>query len=244
MIFGRKKRNGLDAQGEAVTDEAVEETLGAHDVEPAPAGPAEELSEAETKAREWDARFARDEGPFDISEVDLEADEGEVTRLDLASMIITPFEGMTMQLQVNRDTNQVQSILVGDGESGLEVAVFAGPTKASMAPEIRAEIIKGTQQQKGQVALVDGPFGTEIRRAMPVTDPEGKPAMHVSRTWLVAGPGWLLRGVLLGKATFEPQNAEAQVALFEFFSNIVVRRGTSPAAPGSLLAMQVPQTQG
>lgn len=131
-------------------------------------------------------------------------------------------------LQVNRESNKVQSILVGDGESGLEIAAFAGPSKSSMAPEIREEIIKGTQQQKGQIALVQGPFGTELRRALPVTDPNGNAATHVSRTWLVAGPGWPLRGVLLGKATFEPQNEAAQVALFEFFSNIVVRCGHRP----------------
>lgn len=241
MIFGRKKRNAQNGNDEAVTEETVD-TAAETEGETA-AEPAEQLSEPEIKAREWDAGFDREEGPFDITEVDLEADEDEITRLDLGSLVITPFEGMTMQLQVNRESNQVQSILVGDGASGLEVAVFAGPTRSSMAPEIRGEIIKATQQQKGQVALVKGPFGTEIRRAMPVTDPEGKAAMHVSRTWLVAGPGWLLRGVLLGKATFEPQNAEAQVALFEFFSNIVVRRGTAPAAPGSLLTMRVPQAQ-
>nr|WP_231979082.1 DUF3710 domain-containing protein [Tessaracoccus coleopterorum] len=57
-----------------------------------------------------------------------------------------------------------------------------------MAPEIREEIIKATQQQKGQIAIVNGPFGTELRRAMPVTDPNGNPAMHVSRTWMVSGP--------------------------------------------------------
>ena len=36
----------------------------------------------------------------------------------------------------------------------------------------------------------------------------------------------------------------AALTLFEFFSNIVVRRGTAPAAPGSLLPMQVPQAEG
>lgn len=242
MIFGRKKRNTEEIVDDVVVDETAEEGTG--QAEEAPAEPETELSKAEAKAREWDDAFDREEGPFDISEVDLEADEDDVKRLDLGSIIITPFEGMTMQLQVNRESNKVQSILVGDGESGLEIAAFAGPSKSSMAPEIREEIIKGTQQQKGQIALVQGPFGTELRRALPVTDPNGNAATHVSRTWLVAGPGWLLRGVLLGKATFEPQNEAAQVALFEFFSNVVVRRGTAPAAPGSLLPMQVPQAEG
>lgn len=241
MIFGRKKRNAPEAVKEE-TVETVEETE--LDDEADTADP-EDLSEAEAQARAWDNAFDRDEGPFDIDEVDLDADEDhDVTRLDLGSIIVTPFEGMTMQLQVNRETNAVQSILVGDGESGLEVAVFAGPAKSSMIPEIREEIIKSTVEQKGQAAVAEGPFGSELRRALPVTDQNGNPATHMSRTWMVSGPGWLLRGVLLGKATFEPDNEEAQLALFEFFSNIVVRRGTSPAAPGSLLPMKVPETEG
>lgn len=237
MIFGRKKRAATEAE-EAVVDTVDE--VEAEEVEAA-----DEPSSIEEQAALWDADFDRDWGPFDIDEVELEADADEVKRLDLGTLVLTPFEGMTLQLQVNKETNKVQSLLVGDGQSALEVGVFAGPAKSSMVDEIRSEIIRVTQQQKGRIELVQGPFGAEVRRALPVTDPNGNPAMHVSRTWLVGGPGWVLRGVLLGKATFEPTNKEAQLALEEFFSNLVVRRGTEPAAPGSLLPMTVPQqTQG
>lgn len=234
MIFGRKKRAAVEDEGAQVSAESLEANDEAAEETPEP-------SSIEEQAALWDAEFNRDWGPFDIEEVDLEADADEVQRLDLGTLVLTPFEGMTLQLQVNKDTNKVQSLLVGDGQSALEVGVFAGPAKSSMVGEIRSEIIRATQQQKGRIQLVKGPFGTEVRRALPVTDPNGNPAMHVSRTWLVAGPGWVLRGVLLGKASFDPQNAEAQVALEEFFSNLVVRRGTAPAAPGSLLAMTVPE---
>lgn len=237
MIFGRKKRAATEAE------EAVVDTVDEVEAEEAEA--ADEPSSIEEQAALWDADFDRDWGPFDIDEVELEADADEVKRLDLGTLVLTPFEGMTLQLQVNKETNKVQSLLVGDGQSALEVGVFAGPAKSSMVDEIRSEIIRVTQQQKGRIELAQGPFGAEVRRALPVTDPNGNPAMHVSRTWLVGGPGWVLRGVLLGKATFEPTNKEAQLALEEFFSNLVVRRGTEPAAPGSLLPMTVPQqTQG
>lgn len=240
MIFGRKKRSALE---EEAAEKAPATPVPDAPEEALPEEDGQEVSEAEAAAREWDSEFEREEGPFDIDEVDLEADADDVQRLDLGSVVVTPFEGMTMQLQLNRETNVVQSILVGDGNSGLEVAVFAAPTRSSMAPEIREEIVKLTLQQQGKIALVKGPFGAELRRALPVKDQNGNPATHVSRTWMVAGPGWLLRGVLLGKATFEPDNEEAQVALFEFFSNIVVRRGSAPAAPGSLLPMKVPETE-
>lgn len=232
MIFGRKKRAATEVE-ETLVDEVPEDE------------PEQETAEAssplEQQAAKWDAQFDRDWGPFDIDEVDLDADAEEAKRLDLGTLVLTPFEGITLQLQVDKATSKVQSLLVGDGQSALEVAVFAGPAKSSMVGEIRSEMIRATQQQKGRIEIVQGPFGAEIRRALPVKDPQGNPAMHVSRTWLVGGPGWLLRGVLLGKATFEPTNEEAQIALQEFFSNLVVRRGSDPAAPGSLLPMTAPQ---
>ncbi|MFT3886663.1 MAG: DUF3710 domain-containing protein [Arachnia sp.] len=231
MIFGRKRK-----ADEAAVDDVADETTPP---EEEPAAAADPLSEAERQAAEWDAAFDREEGPFDISEVDLDADD--VTRLDFGALVVTPFEGMQLQLQVNRESNLVQAILVGDGNSALEVAVFAAPGKSSMAPEIRADIIRQTQAQNGRVQIAEGPFGAELRRVLPVTDAEGKQGMHVSRTWLVSGPGWMLRGVVMGRATFEPDNEEAQVALFEFFSNLVVRRGSAPAVPGSPLAMRVPE---
>ncbi|QNP56868.1 DUF3710 domain-containing protein [Tessaracoccus defluvii] len=241
MIFGRRKR-GNAVEDDLREEQAPEETAMPEDDDvDADVAPGEELSPEELQAREWDAAFTRTEGPFDISEVDLDADD--VKRVDFGALVATPFEGMTMQLNVHRESKGVQSILVGDGQSGLEVSLFAGPNKSSMADEVRAEIAKSTVAQGGQVKLVEGPFGAEMRRAVPVTDPEGRKALHVSRTWLVSGPGWLLRGVLLGKATFEPENEDAQVALFEFFSNLVVRRGTQPAAPGSALALRMPEQE-
>lgn len=229
MIFGRKKQQPVEPV-EPVSPESPDEVVADDEGELDPAA-------------QWDADFDREEGPFDISEVELSADEDEVNRLDLGTLIVTPFEGMSLQLQVDRAKEIVQSILVGDGQSALEVAVFAGPAKSSMTGEIRDEVVAATKRQGGKAQVVKGPFGAEIRRVLPAKDAEGKAAMHLSRTWLVPGPGWVLRGVLMGKATFEPDNNDAQVTLFEFFSNLVVRRGTAPAAPGSLLPMKVPQQE-
>lgn len=188
---------------------------------------------------EWDAAYDREEGPFDISEVDLDADD--VQRIDLGSLVLTPFPEMKMQIQVDRAKQVAQAILVADGQSALEVAVFAGPTRTSMVPEVRSDIIAGTRQANGLLDVVEGPFGAELRRRMPVTTAEGNLAMHVSRTWLASGPGWILRGVLMGKGALEPDNEDAVITLFEFFSNLVVRRGPEPAAPGTVLPLTIPQ---
>lgn len=187
----------------------------------------------------WDDAFDRQDGPYDIEEVDLEADD--VKRLDLGTLVLTPFDKMNLQLQVDKAKEKVQALLISDGTSAMEVAVFAGPTRSSMLSEIREEIIKATDAAEGSVELVEGPFGAELRRRLPVTTPEGKPATHLSRTWLCSGPGWVLRGVVMGKAALEPDNEEADSAMWEFFSNLVVRRGPQPAAPGSVLVMDIPQ---
>ncbi|MGV8845507.1 DUF3710 domain-containing protein [Tessaracoccus sp.] len=192
-----------------------------------------------TQWEAWDAAFEREEGPFDIHEVDLEADE--VKRLDLGTLILTPFDKMNLQLQVDKNKEKVQALLISDGASAMEVAVFAGPTRSSMLQEIRDEIIKATTEADGRIELVRGPFGAELRRRLPVTTPDGKPATHLSRTWLCSGPGWVLRGVVMGKAALEPDNEDADSTLWEFFSNLVVRRGPQPAAPGSVLVMDLPQ---
>lgn len=233
MIFGRKKAHEAakpspEAQVRAEPDQPVE---AAKDLPGIPA----ELQET---WREWDAEASREEGPFDITEVDLEADD--VNRLDLGSIIVTPFQQMNLQLQVDKERTRVQAILVGDGSSMIEVALFGAPAKSSIIPEIRRDIIASTAKSKGRVAVVKGPFGGEIRRALPVTDPQGKSALHVSRTWLVEGPSWMLRGVLMGKAAMEPADLDASLTLYEFFANLVVRRGHAPVAPGALIAMTMP----
>ena len=233
MDLGRSK--GDDFAEDSQAEQAAENLTESDELEQTVA-----VEEDETRQwDEWDAAFLREEGPYDIEEVDLDADE--IKRLDLGALIITPFDKMNLQLQVDKAKEKVQALLISDGSSAMEVAVFAGPTRASMVPEIRSEVIRATTDAKGRVEMVEGPFGSELRRRLPVTTPEGKAATHLSRTWLVGGPGWVLRGVVMGRAALEPDNEDADSVLWEFFTNLVVRRGQQPAVPGSVLTMDVPQ---
>lgn len=233
MNVGRRKDVDTDVD-EVAPEQAAAGTEDTPDTEV----DAVELDES-AQWQAWDEAFSRDEGPFDIEEVDLDADD--VNRLDLGTLVITPFDKMNLQLQVDKAKEKVQALLISDGTSAMEVAVFAGPTRSSMLDEIRDEIVKATEAAEGSIAMVDGPFGTELRRRLPVTTTEGKAATHLSRTWLCSGPGWVLRGVVMGKAALEPDNEDADGVLWEFFTNLVVRRGPQPAAPGSVLLMDIPQ---
>lgn len=202
-----------------------------------------ETSEANSQTDKWEqldiSRDWRENGPFDISEVDLGADD--VERIDLGALIFTPFEGMNFQLQIDPETRKAPAVLVSDDESAIEIALFAAPRDTSLIGEIRQDMIKATQDRGGKVKLAEGPFGTEIRRAIPIG--EGKEQQIVeSRVWFVGGDRWLLRGVLLGKAASETGVGNASELLYEFFSNVVVVRGNEPKVPSDLIELKVPET--
>lgn len=214
-------------------DEAVE----TDQTDPA-AGQPDEAQVDDAFWDELDSRDWREDGPFDLEEVDLDADD--VDRLDFGALVMTPFENMQLQLQIDEATQQVQAALVMHGNSAMEVAVFAAPASSSMAPEIRREMVEMTGQQGGDAQLAEGPFGTEIRRVIPLTNEEGEQMYHVSRTWFTHGPRWLLRAVVMGEAGMTEGVDGPTAVLFEFFRNLVVRRDESPRVPGDLIPMEIP----
>ena len=244
MIFGRKKHQKDIEADDTVAEETEAEQRANDEAEAADADDPYAkakvaMEQAEAQWAAWDEEFDREDGPFDDDEVDLDADD--IVRVDLGSLVVTPFPDMKMQISVNKQ--QVpQAIIVQDEHSALEVALFGAPLRSSYVPEIRREIIGLSSQQQGvRISVVKGPFGTEIRRAMPVQTKDGRGGVQVTRTWLVEGPSWVLRGVVFGKAALEPTNEDATVALEEFFANLVVRRGTKPIASGTVIPLTLPE---
>ncbi|OYO21988.1 hypothetical protein CGZ93_08655 [Enemella dayhoffiae] len=185
-------------------------------------------------SRDW-----REDGPFDIDEVDLDADE--VQRLDLGALVLTPIPESELRLQVAEETQQIVSTLMLSGESALELSVFAAPRSPGLWTEIRQQIIEQTQAAGGTADCVEGPFGTELVRNVPVQTPDGQIAFQPSRTWVAQGPRWLLRGVLFGQAALSDQNDDELVGPFhDAFCDVVVRRGDAPMPVGDVLALTLP----
>ena len=255
MIFGRKKRNDADQDDESAVDEEtldeLEDDAEAHDgaaAEESEAGASaadgDESDDAEEEIDEWAALDAsrdwREDGPFDLTEVDLDADD--IERLDFGCVVLTPFEGMQMQLQVDQRTKKVQAALVMAGASAIEVALFAAPAHTSMVGDIRNEMIAATEKAGGKATLAEGPFGTEVRRVIPMTDPKGNRVVHISRTWFAEGPRWMLRGVVMGEAGRASGIEGVSELVYEFFSNTVVRRDSEPRVPGDLIPMTLPSS--
>lgn len=259
MIFGRKRRPA-DADPVDTEEEALEivggdagEHQGDLDEDAVAAGESEELSldegdldpdeleaaEAEVSGAADDEIDWRADGPFDSEEVDLSGDQ--VTRVDLGALVVTPWTGLGLQLQVNEATRQVQAVTAVWKNSGLEVALFAAPASGGLADELREDVIEEAEQAGGSATVADGPFGAEVRRVLPQEGAGGEQLFHVSRIWFAEGPRWLLRGTLLGEAAIGDADAPLVAPFAEFFRNLVVRRGSKPMVPGELIAMSLPE---
>ncbi len=136
--------------------------------EPAASGGAEvaaDLDVDDLDGREW-----RGEGPYDVADIDLADGEGD-PRIDLGSMIITGFAGAELRLQVADETQQIVSAMLISEDSALELGAYAAPRSGGLWPELREELIEAATEAGGSAAVVEGPFGVELRRLLPVHDP-------------------------------------------------------------------------
>lgn len=236
MIFGRKARAAEEADIER--DDAIE-AAALDEAEPADAVEPDEDADAPDTDDTPAAVDPREDGPFDYEEVALDADD--VQRITFGPLIITPFEGLGLQLHGNPETGVVQALLATFEESGLELALFAAPRSGSLADELREEIIEEATQGGGHAQEAEGPFGPEVRRVMPIDGPEGEQLFHVSRVWLVDGPRWLLRGTLMGQAAMVEGEEPPADVFVEFFRNVVVNRDDAPRVPGELIQLALPE---
>lgn len=227
-MFGRKKdpapQDDVDTLEETATDTSFD---AADTTEPTDGW--EDLQ----ASQDW-----REDGPFDISEVDLEDDE--VERLDLGTMILTPSEGMEIQLQVMPGTTEAPAALLLQDQSGMEIALFAAPASGGFVDEVRRDIVATTREQGGVAEVHEGPFGPEVRRVLQIVDEEGQELVHQARIWLVEGPRWMLRASVMGEACFDETLDGAAYPFLEFMKNVVVRRGDRPRPAGDVLPMQLP----
>ncbi len=256
MIFGRKRKSAttdpIDTEEESL--EIVGDDAGEHEVDVDVDAEADgEYDEVEDEAALEAAEEAvsddagddvdwRADGPFDSEEVDL-ADDG-VVRIDLGAVIVTPWEGLGLQLQVNEADRQVQAVTAVWKNSGLEVTLFAAPASGGLAEELREDAVDEAEQAGGTATLADGPFGSEVRRVLPQEGPGGEQMFHVSRIWFAEGPRWLLRGTLLGEAAVGEADAPVVAPFVELFRNLVVNRGDKPRVPGELIPMTLPEGAG
>lgn len=262
MIFRRDKKrrdevepSATDADLEPSADDATDNAAGddaAADDAVDGVTATRELDVDELDDTEW-----REQGPWDIAEVDPPVTDEEGPRIDLGAMILTGVPGSELRLQVAEDTQQIVSAMLiiqtplaeggTDGgqprtvTSALELGAYAAPRSGGFWPELREEISASATEAGGSASLNEGPFGVELFRLFPVTTPDGEVGYQPSKMWVAEGPRWLLRGIVYGQAAIEDHADSAVVAdVVAAFRKVVVRRGDEAMAPGDLLTLSMP----
>lgn len=227
-MFGRRKRS----------EDPVNDATGEQDAGGAPVG---EVPVSPAVAGDGDTPVAnaptgwRVEGPWDLSEVADASDGGR--RLDLGGMWLAGRPGIELQVQVDQESGSLEGITFVDGQSGLEVRPFAAPRAASIWDEVREELTNSLREQGAATEEVDGPFGVELRAAIPAQLPDGQPGFQPLRFLGIDGPRWFLRGVVSGRGALEPG---AGAVLEEILRDVVVVRGKEPMAPRDPLPLRLP----
>lgn len=251
MIFRRKPTSEPDSPDtpdevldeEAPADEADEEaeaddeTSDEESEAEEEAEPAEDVEDVDPWATLDASRDWRDDGPFDIDEVDL--DDDQVQRLDLGALIVTPAEGLQLQLVADPETGQGMALVALSGQSAIQVTLLAAPSSPGFAADLRDDMIAETTQVGGSSQLAEGPFGTELRRVVPATDAEGNQGMAPLRDWFAQGPRWLLNARLMGPAALDTSESGEIEVLDDFFRNLVVRREDGAMVPGQVIGLTI-----
>jgi Protein of unknown function (DUF3710) len=252
VIFGRKKQQASPTEpdpadlADELDDEELEDVADDEtdddDVD-SEIDFDDEDEEVDDEADEWiafdDSEAWREEGPFDIDEVDLESDE--TPRLDLGALIVTPEEGMQIQIIADAGTGDGLALVLTLESSAMQVEVKAAPQSGGFAAEVRGDIIEETLSAGGSAERTKGPYGTEMRRVVPVVSAEGEDSFAPLRDWLVEGPRWLLVARLMGDAAIDVSGEGASRPFDEAFRNLIVRRGDEPMAPGQTVPLKVPE---
>lgn len=227
-MFGRKKRAdeedleeyALDPEDQELEDA---ELLAIIDANLAAEGDAEEESSAP----------GRPSGPWDSED----APDDEVQRIDLGSLQIPVPEGTEVRVDVSPEGDVVAATMV-QGESAMQVNVFAAPKRSGIWGEVRSEIADALLQGGGSTEQVDGPYGTELQAQVPTEVPGQGTMLAPARFLGVDGPRWFLRALLTGPAATDTAQA---AGLEGALRDVIVVRGNEAMAVRDPLPLHLPE---
>ena len=213
-MFRRKRKDEADVAG--IEDDVVE---------------ASGIEESEATAASGELSADTAQGPYDADE----APGDEIPRIDLGALRVPLVDGLEVRLDMDEATGEPTQLVLADGDSMLQLGVFAAPRSSGIWGEIRDEIVESLRGAGGEADEVTGPLGTELAARVPTGDPSVPfaPARFIG----VDRPRWFLRGLLSGPAAVEPQAA----ARLEFaLRGTVVVRGTDAMPIRDPLPLRLP----
>src|SRR3954451_4888789 len=183
-MFRRRRKERLDSDIDDEFDAEIDDEYADDD------GLADEDTDAPGDARPA-ARSGTDEqtGPFDAV-----APDDDLPRVDLGGLQVPVLEGLELRVEVDESGQVVAATLI-DGESLMQIGAFAAPKTSGIWAEVRQEIADSIRSGGGNVEEVDGPYGPELRTAVPTEAPgQLAPARFVG----IDGPRWFLRALFSG----------------------------------------------
>jgi hypothetical protein len=182
--------------------------------------------------RETEERYTGPpEGPYDAAQ----APRDDVHRLDVGALRVPALEGVQIQFQVEEATGRPMSVVVADGQSAMELAVFAAPKTRGLWEEVRDEIVEQLRSSGGSPRTVDGPYGRELELALPTPVPG---QLVPGRMIGVDGPRWFVRAVMTGPGARDPRQAPL---LEETLRRLVVVRGDDAMPVRDPLPLRLPK---
>jgi hypothetical protein len=219
VIFSRNRGSGRHAKGDDARAGARHSTHRRERDEAA-------FDETDDAAAD-DAAPERSVGPYDASE----APDG-IAQLDLGALRVPAVDGVEVRVQADND-GRIQQVVLVNGESALQLGVFAAPRSEGIWDEVRSEIRKQLFNDGVAAEEVDGAYGQELRAR--VRSPEG---LTDIRFVGVNGPRWLVRAVYQGPAAADPSVAPA---LVECLEQLVVDRGHEAMPVREPLPLRLPR---
>jgi hypothetical protein len=170
---------------------------------------------------------APDRGPYDVRHAPAGAQ-----RLDFGSLQIPAVEGVEVRVQANPD-GVVEVIVLVEGESALQLGVFAAPRSEGIWDEVRDEIAAAMAADGVQPKQVAGPYGIELTAR--VQTPDGAADVRFVG---VDGPRWMVRALYQGPAAADPGHAGV---LAQCLEGLVVVRDEEARPPREPLPLRLPK---
>ncbi|ONH30444.1 DUF3710 domain-containing protein [Pseudofrankia asymbiotica] len=170
-------------------------------------------------------------GPYDVED----APRDDIHRLDVGALRVPALEGAQIQFQVEEASGRPMSVVVADGHSAMELAVFAAPKTRGLWDDVRAEIIEQLQANGGSPHTVDGRYGRELELALPTPVPG---QLVPGRMIGIDGPRWFVRAVMTGPGALDPSRAPL---LEETLRQLVVVRGDDAMPVRDPLPLKLPK---
>lgn len=170
---------------------------------------------------------APEHGPYDQRY----APDG-VQRLDLGSLQIPAIEGVEVRVQANPD-GVVEQVVLVDGESALQLGVFAAPRTEGIWNEVREEIAQAMASDGVDARETQGRYGTELTAR--VNTPEGPADLRFVG---VDGPRWMVRALFQGRAAAD---RTYEGALGQVLTGLVVVRDAEARPVREALPLRLPK---